>query len=788
MRIPLDYYQILSVPIKTSASQLEQAYRDRLLQQPRREYNEQAIEARQALIQRAYQVLADSEQRAEYDAQFFVNMQPVAEVLPVNETAEADEDEAVEDLWGEELEAKAELSIPEVTPPVLPITPTIEISADELIGALLILHELGEYELALQLGVERFNSPEFSLEDEVVLRSKTQENIILSIALAYMEIGREQWHRHEYEHAALSGQMGINLLQRENLFSQIQAELQLDLYKLRPYRVLELISQNQAGSPERTIGFKLLREMLVQRQGIEGKGQDRSGLSFDQFLCFVQQLRTYLTSQEQQELFDSDSQKESAIANYLAVYALLSRGFTLKQPELVLRAQRKLDYLSQKQDVAWEQAVSALLLGHTEKAIAKLQNSQDLEKIEQVQRHSDLNTDLLPGMCLYGEKWLQDDVVAQFADLADTRLTLKEYFGDRQVQEYLEELTLAGAAAIGQTAVETAPSPQHANPTVAIESNKSEAGIFSRWRTMFGKERSGKEIIHSTATDNVSNKRELVSAGVAVKELNGSVRVHNQAVSQTKNKSKFRQTVAKNSQTYFEHPAPPATSLSLPLESQNRAVPVSVIQKAQGKSRQKRLRHKKKRRTSTLIKGWLFIFGLLGAGTIGFIAMKMFMTPNSPEQLAVTLAQPGVEAPPKPKPKPAAVKPKLTFSDESARVIQQWLSSKSAAFGKEHKIERLEDILAEPLLATWRDRATAHQQSNSYREYDHRVTMRSAKVDPNNPKKAVVEAEVKEVAKHYQAGQLDSAQSYDDNLLVRYQLVLQGENWLIQEAEVLKTL
>ena len=70
MRIPLDYYRILSVPVKATPEQLEQAYRDRLLQQPRREYSESAILARQKLIQHSYQVLSDSGQRAIYDAQF----------------------------------------------------------------------------------------------------------------------------------------------------------------------------------------------------------------------------------------------------------------------------------------------------------------------------------------------------------------------------------------------------------------------------------------------------------------------------------------------------------------------------------------------------------------------------------------------------------------------------------------------------------------------------------------------------------------------------------------------
>ena len=56
MRIPLDYYRILSVPIKATPEQLEQAYSDRLQQQPRREYGQQAILARQQLIKNAYQI------------------------------------------------------------------------------------------------------------------------------------------------------------------------------------------------------------------------------------------------------------------------------------------------------------------------------------------------------------------------------------------------------------------------------------------------------------------------------------------------------------------------------------------------------------------------------------------------------------------------------------------------------------------------------------------------------------------------------------------------------------
>lgn len=801
MRIPLDYYRILSVPVKATSQQLEQAYGDRLLQQPRREYNEQAILARQELIQQAYGVLSDSQQRASYDAQFLVNMQPVvAESPEVNETGETGETVTItENLLS--------------TPPLA--NPTIEIPSSQLVGALLILHELGEYELVLKLGIDYFNSQEFSelLEQQGEETNETiriigsvnavQANIILSLALAYLELGREQWHRQEYENAALSCQMGLDLLNQENLFPLLKEELELDLYKLRPYRVLEFIAQNPANSSERARGFQLLREMLLQRQGIEGKGEDRSGLSFDQFLCFIQQLRTYLTSAEQQKLFDSEAQKDSAIANYLAVYALLARGFSLKQPELVLRAQRKLDSLSDRQDVAWEQIICALLLGHTEKAIKKLQNSEEKTKLEQIRLHSASSTDLLPGMCFYGEQWLQEEVVTQFSDLGTTQVTLKEYFADRQVQTYLEELASTTAFPVAQTA-KIRPPQEQGYTTKSSESQETGRGIMSRWRNIFSTEKTAPAKVASS-NQFAQSERELVSPGVvATAQDTATLEGHNHnVISHTGIKSKYRQKAPQNTEN---SPIAKSKSLSLPLQTRakTRAVPTSVMQRAKGQGKPKRARRvsrKKKLNPATFWKGWLFILSLiLGVGTIGFITTKLFLDPAyrtaKRSHLAIAVAQPAIEVPTV-KTKPVVTKPKVkksekvipqTFADKSQQVVQKWLSSKSAAFGKKHQIKQLNNILAEPLLGTWRDRAVAYQEGDFYREYEHKIKMRSATIDPNDPNKATVEAEVKENANHYQSGQLDQTQSYNDNLLVRYELVRQGEKWLIQSSEVVETL
>lgn len=787
MRISLDYYRILSVPVKATSEQLAQAYSDRLMQQPRREYSEAAIEARQELIEYSYQVLSEPEQRAVYDAQFLVNMQP-----PVTTQASPEDDS---ETVLEAMEVEDETTIPLANP-------TIEIPSGQMIGALLILHELGEYETVLQLGIDYFNSRELeqeSISEEISLDT-IQEDTILVLALAYLELGREQWHRREYEHAAISAQLGIDLLQQKSLFFHIEEELERDLYKLRPYRILELISQNSVQSEVRNLGFELLQSMLLQRQGIEGKGEDRSGLNFDQFLCFVQQLRTYLTSEEQQQLFDDESQKNSAIANYLAVYALLGRGFSLRQPELVLRAQRKLQMLSERQDVSWEQAIAALLLGHTEKAIYKLQHATDISKLEQIQQHEPGNSDLLPGLCFYGEQWLQQDVIAQFTDLSGTTLTLKEYFADRQVQSYLDELatTVFATNAIPKVAQQKAPEEISSMPKNQQETAK--VGIMSLWHSIFSKDKS--ELAESTSlipivassTElgevSLSNPNSAAATATATLERNQSV-----VAPSISKSSRSQPRSSRNNHNENAHNSRSHKPLSLPLQprAKTRAVPSSVMQKAQGKANRKKTPRRKKRSSGTLLKGWLFIFGLIfGVGTIGYIGTKLFLAPEvktvTKRPLAISVSQPTIELPPK-KIKPIAAKPKkLTFAEQSQELIQTWLSSKSAAFGKEHQVEQLNNILAEPLLTTWRERAIAYQQENLYREYEHQVTLRSSVINPNDQNKATIEAEVKEVAKHYQAGILDNAQSYDDNLLVRYQLLRKGDKWLINHAEVLQTL
>lgn len=423
MRIPLDYYRILGLPIQATAEQLQQAYRDRTLQLPRREYSEAAIAARKSLVDEAYEVLSNPEERQAYDARFLAKSYDIALEEPDDELGE----EAAGAADGSNGNADAYTSI--------------DIADHQLVGALLILQELGEYELVIKLGRPYLSSGNIDLHSGQFGDPTTAlADIVLTVALACLELGREQWQQGLYEGAADSLDTGQDLLQREALFENLRREIVADLYKLRPYRILELLALPETYLNDRQRGLRLLQQMLQERQGIDGNGNDQSGLGIDDFLRFIQQLRGYLTVAEQQTLFEAEARRPSAVAIYLAVYALLARGFAQQQPFLVRRAKQMLIQLSDRQDVHLEQAVCALLLGQTEEASRALELSQEYEPLAFIREHSQDAPDLLPGLCLYAERWLQQEVFPHFRDLATQTASLKDYFANEQVQAYLEEL------------------------------------------------------------------------------------------------------------------------------------------------------------------------------------------------------------------------------------------------------------------------------------------------------------------------------------------------------------
>ncbi len=838
MLVPLDYYRILGLPIQATAEQLQQAYRDRSRQYPRREYSDIANDLRKQLIDEAYTVLSDPEERQIYDASF------LAKTLKNDSGTPLDSRQSMN--WSEGSSAE-----------FAPHTPSIEIEPEQFVGALLILQELGEYELVLKLTLPHLGANNTSLKQgKFGDPHLVVPDIVLTSALACLELGREQWQQGQYQKAATSLETGQELLLREELFPNVRGEIQADLYKLRPYRILELLALPESKIKERRHGLELLRDMLEERQGIDGNGDDRSGLNVDDFLRFIQQLRSHLTTEEQQELFEAEARRPSAVATYLAVYALIARGFANRQPALIRRASLMLTHLGRRQDVHLEQAVCALLLGQTEQASHHLDLTQEHDVLEFIRENSQDSPDLLPGLCLYGERWLQSEVFPYFRDLIPAKASLKDYFADPNCQAYLESLPETSADEANQWVVVPPPkSPITVGlPPLATYREPALTMLSLSERMTQVQNTSGQTTSNQSPSNEIiagansqSPPGSVASGSIPPSPLPSAIRnpsPSSSSISPTpaslppdrnsrpisrplETTSNLRspvsrsQSVARDSHSEDKSRLPVAArvgrspvgdSASAPLRDSASAplrdsasAPLRDSASAPLRARpgkqfaSPRSKHKKEAR---MIKG-LKVERLILVGAIGLVGIWLlwsllkaifFSGPTlKGDQLQIYLSDP--DFPDKsaviPIPDPQKSAPPVANTElnqqQATQVIQQWFTVKSQALGPQHQFEQLNTILVDPALSRWRETAQLAKQQNWYWEYQqHQLNVRQIEVNKTDPNQATVEVDVTEVGKLYEGGQF--VRDGNEQLRVRYELVRDKNNnqWRLRNWEILQ--
>ncbi|HEY9646333.1 MAG TPA: ARC6/PARC6 family protein, partial [Chroococcidiopsis sp.] len=486
-----------------------------------------------------------------------------------------------------------------------------------------------------------------------------------------------------------------------------------------------------------------------------------SGLSVDDFLRFIQQLRSYLTVGEQHGLFESEARRPSAVATYLAVYALLARGFAEGQPALIRRAKLMLVRLGSRQDIHLEQAICALLLGQTEEASRALELSQEYESIAFIREHSQGSPDLLPGLCLYAEQWLQTEVFPQFRDLADQRASLKDYFADEAVQSYLEELPN-----------EPEPASQWALGRSQFATNGSAASSQDSARRMaYG------EDTRTSSAPRSATSTAVLDTDVRAAASNGSAmptaeRVSNQS-------SDDRSNGGASMTTGGGRPGQPSSTLP-----SRRRGPGGTPAARSDQSPPSRFSNR--RRNGLRLDRLMFLVatGFVGLGVLILIGSRLTQAasggsePRQTSQEGLAPALLLVAQPPKPAPTAATG----ALDEQKAKeVLETWLAAKSLAFGQTHDTTKLAQILVDPALTQWQANAEEAKAANAYSEYVHTVKVTAVTSAPETPDLAQVEAEVTESSKYYIDGQLDVERSADDNLSVRYTLVRQNNQWFIQD-------
>ena len=842
MRIPLDYYQILAVT-ERNLPELEQAYRDRLLQLPRKGYSDAAIESRKQLITLAYQVLSDPQQRERYEAQ------RLPSVPTGTQERSTDEDD---------------------TPPADPHRqPQLEIAPEHFLGGLLILFERGEYEEINSIcmpylgnngntsnssslhphaltsvspsgkllgSIDRieptmsasFNST--GIGDRVI---PLKPDIVLTMVFSFLELGSQEWRKHRYEEAVMHFKTAQKILVQENLFPTMHEQIERRLDRLRPYRILALVSSPLDRQEQRQEGIQFLAELLESTCKNEVECQERFGFSSERTIQFIHETLPSLTAVEQRNLFSQIARDSYQLGTntlnvmqlactYLYVYALVAQGFAYRNPQSIYTAQQILQHrLKQRLDVTIEQAICALLLGQTEETNRLLATATESPALTIIRQHAQGESDLLSGLCWYIESWLKDEVFPCFRDLVESDPTLNDYYQNRDVQDFIERphtgdlSILAWGTDSSDFTIDSQPSSQlnlaeQPNLPESHQSDSANSGLFpvglrradslntSAWQLPQDRLGNGHVVpamrVEQTppataeaenSPDRGDNAQDLPIP--LVSKLQGR---HLSAVPTAKTiDGKFEQF-------YPEHPQDRAFVAATASISQ--LVPTNKDQQLTQRDSSTMVRSRRPRRKPNVPRillvcagGLTCLWGIIWLINAAFVMLTTPAGSTSPATLSVQQPIPSSNPEPtQPLSQPQIEPPVgLLTKDIAQQAVKNWLNAKAKSFDRQYQTDRLKDIAVDPALSLALDRVKMAKAEGVHWIYKHpEISIEPIPTGDALATTATIQAQVKESAQYYKNNRLDPAFSYSKKLLVEYNLVRQKDRWYVKNMDVIKSL
>ena len=385
MELPIDHFRLLGVSPASDAQTALQMLQQRLDRPPGDGYSSETLEARADLLRSSADLLSDSSRRGRYEADLTALASGGSDVIAA-----------------------------------LDIASTLEV------GGLLLLLEAGQSLDCFELASRSLQPPRAP-----ALGSSREADLTLVASQACLAGASELQQQRRFEAAAQLLLQGQHLLQRMGQLPQQRQQLADSLEALTPYRVLDLLSRPLTATTERSEGLRLLGDLVERRGGLEGSADPHLGS--DAFLSFFKQIRSFLTVQEQVDLF-SGWAEGSAAADFLATTALTASGFVQRKPERIAAALSRLQ-ASNQSGTEVLQACLLLLLGKVAVAESRFRQGASAEQLAWASQQSD---DPLAQLCAYCRDWLQRDVLPGYRDL-DADPDLDAYFADRDVQAYIEQ-------------------------------------------------------------------------------------------------------------------------------------------------------------------------------------------------------------------------------------------------------------------------------------------------------------------------------------------------------------
>ena len=394
MELPIDHFRLLGVSPSAETESVLRTLQLRLDRCPDQGFTHEVLMQRAELLRLSADLLSDAARRQEYESTLLK-------------------------LGRDHPEETAGLEMP---------------SSREVAGLMLLWEAHAPHE-TFQLTRQVLQPPQAP-----ALGSGRESDLALLAALSCRDAARQDQDQRRYESAAGLLTEGLQLLQRMGKLPDHRQRLQTDLEQLTPYRILDLLSRDLAEQTARQEGLVMLETFVQNRGGLEGGAAELTTAGMDQgsFELFFQQIRRFLTVQEQVDLYGRWERFGSSDASFLSVMALVAAGFSQRKPERIQDARGKLQALVLVGlDLNPLLGCMDLLLGDVDRALEHVHASPDADLQEWLANHP---SDDLAALFDYCRSWLGRDVLPGYRDVDAQVVDLEAWFADRDVQAYVERL------------------------------------------------------------------------------------------------------------------------------------------------------------------------------------------------------------------------------------------------------------------------------------------------------------------------------------------------------------
>jgi len=387
LELPLDHFRLIGVSPSATSEEILRAFQLRLDKTPDEGFTYEVLTQRSELLRLTADLLTDLESRREY------------ENLLLNGAS------------------------------------GLDLSSNREVAGLILLWESGSPKEAFKITRKALQPPQTP-----ALGSSREADLTLLAALTARDAAIKEQEQRCYSNAADFLQEGIQLLQRMGKLGELRKNLEEDLVSLLPYRILDLLSRDLNEYESHKKGLNMLENLIIKRGGLEGKNKSEYSnyLNQQEFETFFQQIKPFLTVQEQIDLFLELQRRGSIEAGFLAFISLTAIGFARRKPEKLFEARKILKKLNLSGlDSMPLIGCLDLLLADIDQSSARFLSSSDEKLRDWLDNYPG---EKLEAICIFCKNWLENDVLIGYRDIDVKEIDLDSWFEDREIQEFIEKL------------------------------------------------------------------------------------------------------------------------------------------------------------------------------------------------------------------------------------------------------------------------------------------------------------------------------------------------------------